>query len=71
MADYAALIRPTGYGPRAENVCQSGNTGSEPRAVKVTRLTQSRRWMFGRIYGFDGQESYRELRLELLYCLTV
>src|SRR5258708_5337065 len=27
--------------------------------------------MFGRIFGLDGRESYRELRLELLCCLTV
>ena len=33
--------------------------------------TQSRRWMFGRIFGLDGRESYRELRLELLCCLAV
>jgi hypothetical protein len=31
-------------------------------------LTQSRRWMFGRIFGLDGRESYRELRLEPLCC---
>jgi hypothetical protein len=31
----------------------------------------SGRWMFGHVFGLDGQESYRELRLELLYCLTV
>jgi hypothetical protein len=28
----------------------------------------SGRWMFGRIFGLDGRESYRELRLEPLYC---
>jgi hypothetical protein len=27
--------------------------------------------MFGRIFGLDGPETYRELRLEPLYCLTV
>jgi len=26
--------------------------------------------MFGRIFDLDGRESYRELRLELLCCLT-
>jgi hypothetical protein len=31
----------------------------------------SDRWMFGRIFGLDGRESYRELRLEPLCCLTV
>ena len=30
--------------------------------------TQSRRWMFGRIFGLDGRESYRELRPEPLCC---
>jgi hypothetical protein len=30
--------------------------------------TQSRRWMFGRIFGLDGRESYRELRREPLCC---
>src|ERR1700733_3593655 len=29
---------------------------------------QSSRWMFGRIFGLDGRESYRELRLEPLCC---
>jgi len=27
--------------------------------------------MFGRIFDLDGRESYRELRLEPLCCLTV
>ena len=31
-----------------------------------TAWTQSRRWVFGRIFGLDGRESYRELRLEAL-----
>jgi len=39
------------------------------RPSKWPRMTQSRRWMFGRILGLDGRESYRELRLEPLYCL--
>jgi hypothetical protein len=30
--------------------------------------TQSRRWMFGRIFGLYGRESYRELRPEPLCC---
>jgi hypothetical protein len=29
-------------------------------------MTHSGRWMFGRIFGLDGRESYRELRLEPL-----
>jgi hypothetical protein len=28
----------------------------------------SRRWMFGRIFGLDGREGYRKLRLEPLCC---
>ena len=31
-------------------------------------LTHSARWTFGRIFGLDRRESYRELRLELLCC---
>jgi len=31
-------------------------------------VTHSGRWMFGCIFGLDGRESYRELRLELLCC---
>ena len=49
------------------------------RTVALRRLdrryswhkTHSGRWMFGRIFGLDGRESYRELRLEPLCCLTV
>src|SRR5437899_10339725 len=37
-------------------------------ATFSTASTQSRRWMFGRIFGLDGRESYHELRLEPLYC---
>jgi hypothetical protein len=33
-------------------------------------MTQSRRWMFGRIFGLDGRESYRELRLSRYADLT-
>jgi hypothetical protein len=36
--------------------------------LAMTRMTQSRRWMFGRIFGLGGRESYRELRLEPLCC---
>jgi hypothetical protein len=32
---------------------------------------QDRCWMFGRIFGLDGRESYRELRLEPLCCHVV
>ena len=31
-------------------------------------LSKVHRWMFGRIFGLDGRESYRELRLEPLCC---
>ena len=31
-------------------------------------VTPGRHWMFGRIFGLDGQDSYRELRLERLCC---
>jgi hypothetical protein len=39
---------------------------AEPRFY--TAWTQSRRWMFGRIFGLDGREGYRKLRLEPLCC---
>ena len=49
-----------------------GVGGVASRDVPLSRsLTHSGRWMFGLIFGLDGQESYRELRLELVYCLTV
>jgi hypothetical protein len=34
----------------------------------VTAHTHNGRWMFGRIFGLDGRESYRKLRLEPLCC---
>jgi hypothetical protein len=36
--------------------------------LTTTRMTQSRRWMFGRVFGLGGRESCRELRLEPLCC---
>ena len=45
---------------RRKRTC--GSQGASPG------LTHSRRWMFGRIFGLDGRESYLELRLEPLYC---
>jgi hypothetical protein len=48
-----------------------GQSGSDSDIVKLTRLTHSRRWMFGRMLGSDDRESYRKLRLELLCCPTV
>jgi hypothetical protein len=36
-----------------------------------SRMTHSGRWMFGRIFRFGRHESYRGLRLELLFSLTV
>ena len=47
------------YRGRSEILCSR-------RAFPI--MTQSRRWMFGRIFGLDGRESYRELRLEPLCC---
>ena len=43
---------------------------SEPcRATPIgTVPAEGSRWMFGRIFGLDGRESYRELRLEPLCC---
>src|SRR6266851_2842838 len=43
-------------------------TGHIADIARTTRMTLSGRWMFGRIFGLDGRESYRELRLELLCC---
>jgi hypothetical protein len=45
--------------------------GRAPRRSALPRerfspLTQSRRWMFGRIFGLDCRKSYRELRPEPL-----
>jgi hypothetical protein len=37
--------------------------------IDVAYWTLLGHWMFGRIF-FDGRESYRELRLELLCSLT-
>jgi hypothetical protein len=39
------------------------------RPVHLTAC--GKRGLFGRIFGLDGRESYRELRLELLCCPTV
>ena len=47
--------------------CRVGLAPTGKRRL-VTAHTQSRRWMFGRIFGLDGRESYRELRLEPLCC---
>jgi hypothetical protein len=33
-------------------------------ALSRQLMTRSRRWMFDRIFGLDGRESYRELRRE-------
>src|SRR6201982_3521145 len=47
--------------------CRVGFTPTGKRRL-VTAHTQSRPWTFGRIFGLDDRESYRELRLELLCC---
>src|SRR6266568_7754648 len=52
----------------ARHVRSLGRSGQGDSALEMTRLTLSGRWMFGRIFGLDGRESYRELRLELLCC---
>jgi hypothetical protein len=39
-------------------------TVERPVGAPVLDSTHSRHWMFGRIFGLDGGESYRELRLE-------
>jgi hypothetical protein len=41
--------------------------GRQDRPVR-SRMTQSARWMFGRIFGLDGRERYRKVRLEPLCC---
>src|SRR3954449_9358363 len=47
--------------------CRVGLAPTGERRL-VTAHTQSRRWMFGRIFGLDGRERYRELRLGPLCC---
>src|SRR5258705_10297636 len=45
-----------------------GGSGRAPPKEEVRVWTQSRRGMFGRIFGLDGRESYRKLRLKPLCC---
>jgi hypothetical protein len=48
--------------------CRVGLTPTGKRRLS-TAHTQSRRWMFGRIFGLDGRlGGIAELRLELLCC---
>jgi hypothetical protein len=47
--------------------CRVGFAPTGKRRL-CTAHTRSRRWIVGRIFGLDGRESYRELRLELLCC---
>jgi hypothetical protein len=35
-----------------------------------SNVIRSGHWMFGRVFGFNGHESHRKLRLELLCCPT-
>jgi hypothetical protein len=50
-----------------KHVCNWRSRKCDPkRDVQV--LTQKRHWMFGRIFGLDGLNSYREPRLEPLCC---
>ena len=58
---------PTG----SDDVRLPGKTGSGRLTGKTTRLTHSGSWMFGRIFGLDGRESYRKLRLFRYVALTV
>jgi hypothetical protein len=51
-------------------VCRVGLTPTGKRRLCTTH-TQSRRWMFGRIFGSDGRESYRELRLDVTYYVAL
>ena len=44
------------------SACRVGLAPTGKRRL-VTAHTQSRHWMFGRIFGLDGRESYRELLL--------
>jgi hypothetical protein len=46
-------------------------TGHAWCVPKPPRLTHSGRWIFGRIFRFGRHESYRGLRLQLLFSLTV
>jgi hypothetical protein len=45
-----------------------GLSRPNPDISRSPLLTHSGRSMFGRIFGLDGRESYRELRLESLCC---
>jgi hypothetical protein len=50
--------------------CRVGLAPTGKRRLS-TAHTQRGRWMFGRIFRFGRHESYRGLRLELLFSLTV
>ena len=69
LASALAAHDPAQAGLLVENVKlllplrQSGGT-----PITLNTHYISRRWMFGRIFGLDGRESYRELRLEPLCC---
>jgi hypothetical protein len=72
---FAALLMSQ-FGPRCQDqideVCSLstsfGITHGHGFELICRGWTQSRHWMFGRIFGLDGRESYRELRLEPLCC---
>ena len=69
LASALAAHDPAQAGLLVENVKlllplrQSGGT-----PITLNTHYISKRWMFGRIFGLDGRESYRELRLEPLCC---
>ena len=51
---------------RMQSIRQSVQNGQFLCRLAQNASTQSRRWVFGRIFGLDGRESYRELRREPL-----
>jgi hypothetical protein len=53
------------------NVRYAGANGLLVNTSLLLSLTHSGRRMFGCIFRFGRHESYRGLRLELLFCLTV
>ena len=57
-----ANSEPSTHGGRADMA------GLAAGLVPVENGPRAERWMFGRIFGLDGRESYRELRLEPLCC---
>jgi len=61
-----SLLAHFGHGVMSELRSAFGGIAEVAFGAVRAALTHSGRWMFGRIFGLDGRESYRELRLELL-----